>query len=606
MASYNFTGITNSAEFRKINRMLYLYKKVKAENITFTETQIANEIKALVRAHSGYGLTESEIDNLVTKAKGMTGTTRVPTDLSDLNAQFQNYARGEINTADHNFDVADAVLKDSNKIIQDGNDAQAELDFDGEQRKGKYIKNTLFGVAIGVLVSAVLPAAGIPLLMSQLGVAAIGGGVGFFYGGKKSIEKAIKEGTLLSAKDRAELQKKVRAGNLERLRNSGTKASSRTTAKQTKNNTHSKFAGYESSLNELDLIAEEQRQLDIDELETIRTNIESLQTGAAYISAPNPGYADSDKIKARVEAICKEFDPADAMSYFTKITGADYNDPTKANNIKATMNEAQGKLAEVKGLIDTSSSSKLSKAASNFTAAEKELQDKYVEYNKYFAVLPEVGVRSADNVSAAHNEVAGIYHRLLSDVSADTEEDIRKKIETQQGKILDLKHEVAIKLLEGKTKATGTSLSDKDKALNDAIGAKDNIQGTPSPTTDSEKIALKNKKLLESIFLSVYRMYEIKQYVDGLTTSGASTKVKFKKGGASEDKDLAEIVNVTDPNSRISQVLKLKAEAVSPTRSRRLDEIEQKITKYVSEAQRYMELRQKGEVVNEEEEPEMV
>lgn len=604
MASYNFTGITNSAEFRKINRMLYLYRKVKAENITFTETQIANEIKTLVRAHSGYGLSESEIDNLVIKAKGMTGTTRVPTDLSDLNAQFQNYARGEINTADHNFDVADAALKDSNKIIQDGNDAQAELDFDGEQRKGKYIKNTLFGVAIGVLVSAVLPAAGIPLLMSQLGVAAIGGGVGFFYGGKKSIEKAIKEGALLSAKDRAELQKKVRAGNLERLRNSGTKASSRTAAQQTKNNTHSKFAGYESSSNELDLIAEEQRQLDIDELETIRTNIESLRTSTTYISAPNPGYADSDKIKARVEAICKEFDPADAMSYFTKITGADYNDPTKANNIKATMNEAQGKLAEVKGLIDNSSSpSKLSKAASNFTAAEKELQDKYVEYNKYFAVLPEVNVRGDGNVSAAHNEVAGIYHRLLSDVSADTEEDIRKKIETQQGKILDLKHEVAIKLLDGKTKVTGPSLSEQDKALNDAIGAKNNVQETSSPTTDSEKIALKNKKLLESIFLSVYRMYEIKQYVDGLD---GKKEVKFKNSGAQKTVDLEELVNATAPNSCISKVLKLRAEAVSTTRSRRLDEIEQEITKYVSEAKRYMELRQKGEIVNEEEEPEMV
>lgn len=604
MASYNFSRV-GSAKFKQINRMLYLYKKVKAENITFTEVQIVSEIENLVRTHPEYNLNPSDIGNLVTEAKYMTGTTRVPTDLLDLNTQFKNYARGEVDSADNKFDVAKTELDDSDKIIQDGTDAQAELDFDNEQRRGKYIKNTVFGVAIGILVSAVLPAAGIPLLMSQLGVAAIGGVVGGVYGGKKSIEKAIKEGCLLSVKDRAELQKKVRAGNTENRLHNGAKRSAYTTAQANKSCIHIKFADYESSSNELDLIAEEQRQLDIEELNNIRTSIDTLRASACYISAPGPGYADSDQIKTDVEAIYKKFDPADSNSYVADITNADYGDPAKANIIKAKMNEAKSKLAEVRGLID-GPISKLGEAAANFTSAKTELEKQYTEYNKYFAVLSEANVRSNSAVSAAHNNVAGIYHRLLSDVSADKEEDIKVKIEKQEEAILDLKHEVAKTFLDGETVVASPS-NDNDRAKNDAIKAKGKVESLKSTSPPVSPDQLKNAKLMESICLSVYRMYEIKEYIDSVSSS-ASKKVHIKRGTSSVEVEFDKEMNEGNSAGLMYEVLKLKAEAVSTSRSKSLKEIEQEIAGYVSIAERYKSVHQAGSSSSNpaEKEPEMV
>lgn len=605
MESYNFSRV-GSAKFKQINRMLYLYKKVKAENITFTEVQIVREIENLVRTHPEYNLNPSDIGGLVTEAKYMTGTTRVPTDLLDLNTQFKNYARGEVGSADNKFDVAKTELDDSDKIIQDGTDAQAELDFDNEQRRGKYIKNTVFGVAIGILVSAVLPAAGIPLLMSQLGVAAIGGVVGGVYGGKKSIEKAIKEGCLLSVKDRAELQKKVRVGNTENRLHNGAKRSAYTTAQANKSRVHIKFADYESSSNELDLIAEEQRQLDIEELNNIRTSIDTLRASARYISAPGPGYADSDQIKTDVEAIYKKFDPADSNSYVADITNADYGDPAKANIIKAKMNEAKSKLAEVRGLID-GPRSKLGEAAANFTNAKTELEKQYTEYNKYFAVLSEADVRRKPDVSAAHNNVAGIYHRLLSDVSADKEKDIKVKIEKQEEAILDLKHEVAKTILARKTVAVSPS-SNKSRAMNDAIKAKEKVENSESASPPVSPDQLKNAKLMESICLSVYRMYEIKGYIDG--SRSTSKKVHIKRGTGSVEVEFDKEMNEGNSAGLMYKVLELKAEAVSTSRSKSLKEIEQEIAGYVSIAERYKSVHQAGGVYSStnpaEEEPEMV
>lgn len=583
MASYNFSSVVSTGQFNNILKFIWLFNREKAKNPLLTDSAVITNVKAVVSAEPGFGLNTMDVDFLAGVTRGMVVTGKIPTNISDLKTQYRDFAKSKIESADQKFETEDNKVKDADTIIQEGEDAEEEIALNRSEKFSKYLKWGVGTFLASAVVVALVPELVAILGMSSLGVSLAGGVAGGFFGGRKAVKKAIADGELKSDKDIAELRKKIAKKNREQYGYSA-KVGARNIARTQKTNAHSKYDGYQSIDSDLEVFAEDEKQRKIAELQNIQTYISGQNASARYLTAGSKGFGESESIKSRVGEVLKKFDPSDANNLISKLSGLDFNDPTKIADIDAVLSEAQSLKAEISGYNLTSASFQTT-CISRVDTAKNDLDNQYKAFNSYCAVL-ESGVKDSDDVKTARAEVTSKYHMLLNpdEDKEKSEKDIKKTTEEQQDLILSYKHAVAKKWSESKTKIIPPS-TDEEKAINLAIDASEKTQGFINSSANPNVI--KNSKLLESICLSVARMYELQELVDNRATTGDTVEITFK--GAT--KNVQDAINGRANGSLVKMNQILANVRANPTT---LEVEEQNATKLINQIQNYVNILQDG------------
>lgn len=585
MASYNFSNITSTSQFNSVLKFIWLFNREKAKRPTLSDSAVITNVKAVVSAEPGFGLSVSDVDALSTVARGLVITGKIPTNISDLETQYKDFAKSKIESADQRHEEENNKVNDADTVIQEGDDAEEEIALNKSEKFSKFLKWGVGSFLVSAVVVALVPELVAVLGMSSLGVSLAGGVAGGFFGGRKAIKNAIDNGELKSNQEIAELKKKIAKRNREQYSYSA-KVSAKNRAKTNQNNTHSKYDGYQSIDSNLELVAEDEKQRKIAELQNIQTYISNQNAGARYLTAGSKGFGESESIKGRVGEILKKFDTSEADNLVTKLNNVDFNDATKVSEIDAILNEAQNLKAEILGYNLTNASFQTT-CITRVDNAKTDLDNQYKAFNSYCAVL-DSGIKDADDVKTARASVTSKYHMLLNpeEDKEKSEKDIKNTAEEQKEEILNFKHSVAKKWSDGKTKATGTSLTDKEKAINNALDASKTTQRCIDGSANL--VMIKNAKLFESIYLSVARMYELQELVDGIATASAP-EITFK----------GSLLNVQDAISNstsgaVKEINQILARArVNPAM---LEAEEQNATKLINKIQNYVNILQDSKV----------
>lgn len=588
MASYNFSNITSTSQFNSVLKFIWLFNREKAKRPTLSDSAVITNVKAVVSAEPGFGLSTSDVDALSVVARGMVITGKIPTNISDLETQYKDFAKSKIESADQKYEEENNKVKDADTVIQEGDDAEEEIALNKSEKFSKFLKWGIGAFLASAVVVALVPELVAVLGMSSLGVSLAGGVAGGFFGGRKAIKNAIDNGELKSNKDIAELKKKIAKRNREQYSYSA-KVSAKNRAKTNQNSTRSKYDGYQSINSDLELVAEDEKQRKITELQNIQTYISSQNASAHYLTAGNKGFGESESIKGRVGEILKKFDPSEADNLVTKLNNVDFNDVTKVSEIDAILSEAQNLKAEILSYNLTSASFQTT-CITRVDNAKTDLDNQYKAFNSYCAVL-ESGIKNDTDVKTARASVTSKYHMLLNPEKdkEESEKDIKKTAEEQKEEILNFKHSVAKKWLDGKTKTTAASLTDKEKAINNVLDASEQTQRYID--TSANSVMLKNAKLFESIYLSVARMYELQELVVSRATAGNPIEITFK----------GRTLNVQDAiEDSTSGALAKMNQILARTRANpaTLETEEQNATKLINEIQNYVNILQDSKVSN--------